>query len=288
MTAADARIWSSSDFPYQCLLDVKRTSALRDAIDAVVRPGDIVLDAGAGSGILSFFAARAGASQVYAVEIDPNLAACLERSVAANRMGDRITVVRGDVHTAALPATVDVLLCEMMDTGLMDELQVTAINALRERSVLTPASRLIPFRYETFIEFGYTDFTYYGFKLLVPKHQWPHYANEDTGWASTSFQAVSPPLRVGVTDFRQAIEPDVTAELTFTPATSGPVNAVRLSARTELAPGLVLGATNALNGDKILPLDDEVHVHGGRAQHAQVSYRMGGGLSSLRAHLRED
>src|SRR5262245_20454533 len=183
------QIWSNSIYPYECLLDFNRTKAFQAAIRAVVRQDDIVLDAGAGSGILSLFAAQAGAKKVYAVEFDPFLASCLAQSVRANNLSHIIEVIQDDIHSAELPESVDVLICEMMDTGLMDEMQVTAINSLHERNVLTAETRLIPFRYETFLELGFTNFNYYGFKILAPKHDWPHYSSLDNGWLLTDFFA---------------------------------------------------------------------------------------------------
>ena len=68
-------VWSSSEPVHCCLRDVERTETLLRAIARTVRPGDTVVEAGAGSGILSLAAARAGAARVFAIEIDPLLAA---------------------------------------------------------------------------------------------------------------------------------------------------------------------------------------------------------------------
>ena len=147
-----SEVWSTSDFPYACLKDVERTLAFRRAIRQVVRRGDRVVDAGAGSGILSFFAVEAGADQVFAVEIAPSLVSALRLSVALNELEDRVVVVPGNAVEVDLPRDVDVVIGELMETGLMDETQVAVMNSLRERGVIGPHSRLIPDRYETAIE----------------------------------------------------------------------------------------------------------------------------------------
>lgn len=277
-------IWSNTDYPYQCLLDFKRTTTFQAAIQAVVKQGDIVLDAGAGSGILSLFAAQAGASKVYAVEVDALLASCLVRSVKANNLSHVVEVIQDDIHRAQLPQNLDVFICEMMETGLMDEMQVAAINTLRERNIITGKTRLIPFQYETFIELGFTEFDYYGYRVYAPKHDWPHYVEDGNGWLPTSFHAHSRPRRVGEFDFCKPIQPAVDTTLAIKIQSDGLVNAVRISARTHLAKDMVLGATNALNGDKVLPID-EIHLAEGQSIQARVKYQMGGGLASFRVEL---
>ena len=275
-------IWSNTDFPYQCLLDYRRTTMFHTAIRAVVKPGDIVIDAGAGSGILSFFAAQAGAKKVYAIEIDSFLAKCLKNSIQSNNLSQIIEVINDDIHTSILPDSADVLICEMMETGLMDEMQVTALSSLREKSIITERTRLIPIKYETFIELGFCDFTYYGYKLFTPKHDWPR--SRGSGWLPTSFFPHSSSYRIKNFDFRETIERRVSATLDIKIKSDGLVNAIRISALAHLANGIVLGATNTLNGDKVLSID-EIPVLTEQIVHTHVSYNMGGGLMSFQVNL---
>jgi predicted RNA methylase len=59
-------------------------------------------------------------------------------------------------------------------------------------------------------------------------------------------------------------------------------NALRLSGVITLCEGVTLGATNALNGDKIIPLHSELT---GEVR-LELTYRLGGGLGSLAIRRR--
>lgn len=80
----------------------------------------IVLDVGAGSGILSFFAVQAGAKKVYAVEAS-NMANNAELLVAANHLSDKIVVIAGKIEEIELPERVDCIVSEPMGYMLYNE-----------------------------------------------------------------------------------------------------------------------------------------------------------------------
>lgn len=83
--------------------------------------GKAVMDVGCGSGILSLFAAQAGARVVYAVEAS-NIATFAEQLFKANpTYGSKIKVIRGKVEEIELPEKVDVLVSEPMGTLLVNE-----------------------------------------------------------------------------------------------------------------------------------------------------------------------
>lgn len=278
-----SEIWSNTDFPYMCLKDERRTLAFRAAIRALVRPGDVVVDVGAGSGILSFFAAEAGAAEVHAVEIDPVSATALRRSIALNpAVGARIRVVEGDAATVKLPRA-DVVVAEIIETGLLDEQQVPVINALRRRGVITPGTRLVPGRYTTSMQLVTAENRYYGFEIAAPKHEWPFYAS-GPGWHPTSITPASATVTANAVDFAAGPVAERVAgaiEVAVDPAQR--INAVRLSGQIHLCPGNTLGPSHAVNGDKILPIDV---VSGAARLTLRWSYRMGAGLGALDLECR--
>ena len=76
------------------------TQLCLELLEAVLRPGDQVLDLGCGSGILAIAALALGASRAVGVDIDPKAADVAFENAALNGIGpDRLGVYAGDVLT---------------------------------------------------------------------------------------------------------------------------------------------------------------------------------------------
>lgn len=95
--------------------------------------GRVVVDVGAGSGILSLFAAQAGAKHVYAVEAS-EMAEYARKLIAGNpSLGERITVIKGKVEEVELPEKADILISEPMGTLLVNERMLESYVIARDR-----------------------------------------------------------------------------------------------------------------------------------------------------------
>ena len=104
-------MYSLADYLWM-LADDTRASAYAAAVRAAVRPGDRVLDVGAGFGFFSAIAARAGASHVDAVDTNPAIHLG-PRLAAANGCADRIVFHHADVERLTLPDRVDVIISDL-------------------------------------------------------------------------------------------------------------------------------------------------------------------------------
>ena len=108
------------DYHLSMLVDEPRMRAFAAAVRRSVRPGDVVLDIGAGTGVLSFLACSAGASRVYAVEQGPVIELARELS-ARNGFDDRVVFINDWSTEIELPEPADVVVTETIGNAALDE-----------------------------------------------------------------------------------------------------------------------------------------------------------------------
>lgn len=124
------------------LSDLNRLHAFREALREVVRPDDVVLDLGSGTGILGMLACQAGAARVYGVDSGP-MAGVARSIVRANAFQDRMTIVRGHSTQVTLPEPVSLVVTDQIgnfgfNAGLFEYM------ADARARLLAPGGRCIP------------------------------------------------------------------------------------------------------------------------------------------------
>jgi precorrin-6B methylase 2 len=123
-------------------LDAVRNQAYAAALRAVVQPDTVVLDVGAGTGVLGLIAARLGARHVYLVEPEDIISVAGEIA-AANGLSDRVTCIQGRIEDIVLPERADVIVSVLTGNFLVTEDLLQTLVSARDRA-LKPGGMLIP------------------------------------------------------------------------------------------------------------------------------------------------
>ncbi|WBF08769.1 methyltransferase domain-containing protein [Methanothermobacter thermautotrophicus] len=233
--------------------DHERLAAFREAISSRAR--GLTYDLGAGSGILSFFASEY-ADRVIAIERDPKIAACAGENLSGL---DNVSVVNEDALHYEFTAA-DTIICEMLDTALIDEEQVPvlrrALKFLRDDGTVIPQA-----------VFNAAEPVTVNFENIM--------------YDENLSQPSSGPMRVyDRVEFRGNLPEIFRGSLKL--QASSPFNAIRIISFTLTAPGIICGPTPMMNPPLIIPLGEtgdkgEVEI--------KLSYRMGGGLDSVEASI---
>lgn len=129
----------------EMLKDEVRTVSYRNAIlrNKHLFEGKVVLDVGCGTGILSMFAAQAGARLVIGVDMS-GIIEQARKIVKVNGFEDQIVLLQGKMEEVQLPVDkVDIIISEWMGYFLLYESMLDTVLYARDR-YLVPGGRIFP------------------------------------------------------------------------------------------------------------------------------------------------
>ena len=129
-----------------CILDKNRTFAFLEAIERYVKPGEVVVEAGLGTGILAIMAAALGA-EVYGIEINKetlDLAEQLSRVFIKNGLFDqeKLSLIKADASIWNPLKQIDLIISENIYAGMFYEMQIPILNHLLP--FIRSSGRVIP------------------------------------------------------------------------------------------------------------------------------------------------
>lgn len=272
--------FSSVDLVCQCLIDVDKAKSFDGALKKIVTPNSHVLDIGTGSGILALLASRAGAKKVTALEFDNYIADVARNNIKINGYEEKVTVICHDARTIKFPQKTyfDVVVMEMLTTGMVDEFQVQAINNLHKQKIIDSNTSLIPKRQETYISIANTNFNNYGFDMKMVRHLWSHDKND--GLVNT----LSDRTLLSSIDFSRPVDESFSIEISISVKKSGHLNSIYLTSRTIVDDFQYLESTSSLNAAVVVPLEERM-VENGEMVKVKVEYEFGYGYGQFRAKI---
>ncbi len=221
-----------------------------------------VYDLGAGSGILSAWAAPFS-NFVYAVEINKSVA---ERTQSNLKDIDNIEVINADATKFSFSTKADVIICEMLDTALIDEEQIPVLNSVRkylkDEGIIIPCGILNciePVQVDTedicYEEDGHP-------KNLV--------LGDPKFYSRIDFKRYTPKT------FNESIDINVKIQ--------GIVSGFKITTFTLITEDIICGPTPMLNPPLIIPVE-RTKVYNNDIIQLNLYYEMGGGLESVRARI---
>ena len=267
------------EFHHSMLIDEVRMNRFLRAILQTVKPGDVVLDIGSGTGILACFCCLAGAKHVYAIE-QGSIIGLAREICARNNLQDRITFFNDWSTHIELPEPADVLVTETIGNIGFEEGILRWVLDAKSR-LLTKNARIVPRFLNMFAvpiesEGDYHrvdkwDHHYYTFDFS-PLHD---LASSNLLWLDlTPKMFLSEPASLLFADLAQVEHVDFSAETSYIVKREGTVHGIGGWFTAELTPTVTLSNVPPNKtpswSHTFLPLEWPLHVEVGDTLHLKI------------------
>ena len=240
------------------LKDSDRLSVFFEAINEYDLNNDLAYDLGCGSGVLSYFLADKF-KEVIALEIDEKASRCAQDNLSDFK---NVKVINSDALKYEFRKKADLIVCEMLDTALIDEEEVPVLNQVKKH--LKEGGEIIP---QGIINTA---------ELVSLERHYIHW-DEDV-----NYEVLSNPIIYSKINFKDDINPDFKADLNLKVNKDGIVNGLKITTYTKLNENIICGPTPMLNPPLLIPLDER-KVRANDFINVELKYIMGNGIESIKA-----
>ena len=252
--------FKANKYHFDLLKDSQRLAVFLEAIKEYDGKRILAYDLGCGSGILSYFLSS-HFDEVIAVEIDSQTAQCAGQNLSDL---DNVRLINGDVMECDFPKKADLIVCEMMDTALIDEEQVPVLN--HAKKFLKPTGTIIPMAVINSCE------------LVDMQRQYVHWDE------NAVYEAMSDSVIYSEFDFLDEINPEFECEISLQAKKDGFINGLKITTFTRLNENIICGPTPMLNPPLLVPLEKR-SVKRNEFIKVKIKYIMGNGIESIRTDI---
>ena len=255
-----------------CILDKNRTFAFLEAIEKSVELGDVVVEAGLGTGIMSIMAATLGA-EVYGIEINKDtldLARQLSRVFIENGFFNekKLNLVEADASTWTPMKQIDLIISENIYAGMFYEMQIPIVNHLLP--FISTSGRVIPEVMSSYVVLAQAE------KPLNKRHGESFSPSQAEGRIYKS-QELSQPFPYSTINFNRKNDRDCRIDIAIPIIRSGLVNSLLIYSPVKVAKDIFLKREDMIfmGEDIFIVIDPPLHVKPGSTARLRMEYRRG-------------
>ncbi len=252
--------FKATKYHFDLLMDFDRLAVFLEAVDEYDGSTKLAYDLGCGSGILSYFLSSYF-EEVIAIEMDKQAYNCAEENLAGF---SNVNVVNSDVLEHDFTKKADLLVCEMMDTALIDEEQIPVLN--HAKKFLNENATIIP-------------------KGIINSCELVNMEREYIHWdENVNYDVMSDSVIYSQFDFLDDINPEFEAKISLKAKRDGFVNGLKITTFTKLNDNIICGPTPMLNPPLLIPLEKQ-SVKRNDFINVKVKYIMGNGIESIETDI---
>lgn len=258
-------LFKTTPYHYNLLRDIERLSVFYEAIEEFASKNpksNAMFDIGCGSGILSFFAHNYF-NKILAIEINPKIADYAKENLNQFK---NIKVINEDALDFNYDFMADLIVCEMLDTALIDEEQIPAL--LNAKKYLKENGKIIP---EAVVNTA---------ELVNMARGNIHYDDVDS---NTQYHSISNVNHYQTINFLEDFNQSVDEVLEFKIKEAGNLNGIKITTFTVLSQNLIAGPTPMLNPPLLIPIDEKT-VENNDFIEVRIRYEMGNGIETIKVN----